>query len=151
MATKKKVAVSMRRMKQSDIDDVLALDKKIGRGKSSITYRDMVTTNPGGPNDLSFVAEADGKVVGFILARLAYVYIPFQEICLIQGMVVSPALQGQGIGTKLANELLSHCQEEGIPTVRALVGKRDAELRKFIEFLGFHRSTTENYDKTFEG
>jgi N-acetylglutamate synthase-like GNAT family acetyltransferase len=150
MSPKGKSNVSIRRMRRSDIDDVLALDKKIGGGKGSMTRRDIFTMDPEGPTALSFVAESGDKVVGFVLARLAYVYIPFSEVCLIHGIVVSPEHQGHGIGSGLVHELMSHCEEEGIPTLRALVGERDTELRKFIENLGFSRSTIINYDRTFE-
>jgi len=150
MSPKAKVNPVIRRMTRSDIDGVLAVDKKIGGGKSSMTRRDMFTTDPEGPNSMSFVAEIDGEIIGFVLARLTYVYIPFAEVCLIHGIAVSPEYQGKGVGSKLTRELLTHCQDENIPTVRALVGERDPELRKFIENLGFHRSTLINYDKTFE-
>ena len=150
MSATERIKVNIRRMERGDIDAVLALDKEIGRGKSSITYRDMIANDPGGPLDLSFVAEADSRVVGCILARLAYVYIPFTELCLIHGIVVAPDYQRHGIGSRLVNELLSHCQDEEINTVRALVGERDTELRQFIEHLGFRRSTIVNYDKTLE-
>ena len=150
MSAMEKGAVNIRRMRRIDIVAVLALDKELGGGQSSITYRDMAATDPGGPLDLSFVAEADGQVIGFILARLAYVYIPFAEMCLIHGILVDPDYQRHGIGSRLVNELLSHCQDEEINTVRALVGERDTQLRQFIEHLGFRRSTIVNYDKTIE-
>jgi len=145
-----RATVNIRRMVRSDIDAVLALDKKIGGGQSRICYRDMVTTDPGGPLDSSFVAEADGRVVGFILARLAYLYIPLTEVCVIHGIVVDPDYQRSRIGSRLVNELLSHCHVEEINTIRALVNEHDTKLRSFVEQLGFRRSTILNYDKTFE-
>lgn len=150
MSAMERETVNIRRMVRSDIDAVLALDKEIGGGQSRISYRDLVATDPGGPLDLSFVAEAQGQVVGFILARLAYLYIPFTEVCVIHGIVVDPEYQRHGIGSKLVNELLSHCHVEEINTIRALVNEHDTELRRFTERLGFHRSTILNYDKTFD-
>ena len=150
MSAMERETVNIRRMARSDIDAVLALDKEIGRGQSRISYRDMVATDPGGPLDLSFVAEADGRVVGFILARLAYLYIPFAEVCVIQGIVVNPDYQRRGIGSRLVNELLSYCHTEEINTIRAIVHEQNTELRRFVEELGFHRSAILNYDKTFE-
>ncbi len=149
-AKEKEKDINLRRMAQTDIDAVLALDRKVGRGQNHITYRDMIATDPCGPLDLSFVAEIDNKVVGFVLARLAYLYIPFTEVCLIHGIVADPEYRGHHIGSKLVNELISHCELEGINTVRALVAEHDTELRKFVEYLGFRRSNITNYDKTFE-
>jgi ribosomal protein S18 acetylase RimI-like enzyme len=146
----KKENITIRRMTRDDIDAVLLLDRKIGGGKSSMTYRDMIVTDPGGPLDLSFVAQTGDKIIGFLLAKLVYVYIPLSEVCLIHGTVVDPKYQGSHIGSKLFNHLFDHCQLEDIYTVRALVSDNDTDLRRFVEHLGFHRSKIINYDKTFE-
>ena len=69
-----KSTVNIRRMGRRDIDAVLALDRKVGRGQNHITCRDMIATDPHEPLDLSFVAEADNSIVGFILARLACIH-----------------------------------------------------------------------------
>jgi ribosomal protein S18 acetylase RimI-like enzyme len=137
-------------MVRSNIDAVLALDKKVGGGQSSISYMDMAATDPGGPLDFSLVAEAEHRLVGFILARLAYLYIPFAEVFVIHTIVADPDYQRRGVGSKLVNELLSYCHAEEINTVRALVEDRNTGLRRFVEHLGFRRSTIINYDKTFE-
>ena len=142
--------VKVRRMARNDIGAVLALERKIGRGQSPISYKDMVATDPEGALDLSFVSESDGQIIGFILARLVYLGIPLTEVCIIHGIVVDPDYQRHGIGSKLVNALLGHCHAEGINTVRALVEEHNAELRHFTEQMGFHRSTIINYDKTFE-
>jgi ribosomal protein S18 acetylase RimI-like enzyme len=146
--TKEKIIV--RHLTRSDIDTVLELDKKIGNGKSSITYRDLISMDPGGLLDFSFIAEINGRAVGFMLARIQYVYIPFTEVCLIHGVGVDPQYHGLHIGSRLINELFSHCQAEDIPAVRALVDQDNKTLCHFVESLGFQRSKIINYDRTFE-
>jgi GNAT superfamily N-acetyltransferase len=139
-------------MAHSDIDNVVALDRKIGKGKSSITYRDMVATGAEFKRlDLSFVAETEGQVIGFVLARLAYVGIPFTEVCIIHGILVDPNYQRTGIGNRLINSLMAHCYIEGINLLRALVPQYDDELHRFVQQLGFHPSHIINYDKTLDG
>jgi GNAT superfamily N-acetyltransferase len=150
MKTTKEDIVKIRPMTRSDIHAVLILDRKIGKGRGLLSYKDMAATDPGGPLDLSFIAEVEGEVIGFIMTRLAYMMIPFTEVCLIQGMLIDSEYQGKGIGGKLLDGLLDHCQAEGINTVRALIPQENKELRHFIEAHGFHRSTITNYDKTFE-
>lgn len=150
MSTGEKGAVNIRPMTRDDIHAVLALDRKIGEGRSSLNYADMDATNPGGPADLSFIAEIDGRVAGFIISRLAYLMIPFTEVCLIQGMVIDPAHQGRGTGSKLMEKLFEHCRTKGINTIRALLPERNEVLRQFVEYHGFRRSNIVNYDKTFE-
>ena len=150
MSANEKSIVNIRRMNQNDIDAVLALDRKISEERSLLNEQDIVASKFGGSLDLNFVAEIDGKVVGFIMSRLAYLMIPFTEVCIIQGLVTDPAYQGNGIGSRLVASLLDHCQTEGINTIRALVPERDKKLQHFIEVQGFQRSNIINYDKTFD-
>jgi ribosomal protein S18 acetylase RimI-like enzyme len=150
MSTGEKGVVSIRPMTRNDIHVILALDRKIGEGRSSLSYTDKDATNPGGPADLSFVAEIDGKVAGFIMTRLVYLMIPFTEVCLIQGMLIDPAYQGRGTGSQLLEKLFEHCRTKEINTIRALVPEWNTELRHFVEHHGFRHSNIINFDKTFE-
>ena len=150
MSKVEKGRVLIRPMVRDDIHAILALDRKIGEGRSSLSYTDMDSTNPGGPADLSFVAEIDGKVVGFIMSRLTYLMIPFTEVCLIQGMLIDPSYQGQGTGSQLMEKLFENCRNRNINTIRALVPEFNKELREFVEFHKFRRSNIINYDKTME-
>ncbi len=142
--------VSIRPMTHSDIHAVLALDRRSSKTHGGLSYKDMAATDPGGPLDVSFVAEVSGNIVGFTIAHLAYVMIPFTEVCMLQGILVDPDYQNRGIGIKLLGKLVGHCQDEGINTIRALVEEGNDELQRFVERLGFRRSTVVNYDKTFE-
>lgn len=143
-------AIDIRRMTDSDLDGVIDLIKKITKGKSRLTYRDLVANNPGGPLDMSFVAEAGGQMVGFIGARVEFVYVPLLEVCLIQIIGVDPEYQGRQIGSALIQKLIDRCHLEDVDTIRALVAKDDEPLRRFIEHLGFHPSSIVNWDMTLE-
>ena len=146
-----KDAIKIRRMTHSDLDGVLALLSKIVKGRTTISYRDMVANNPGGPLDMSLVAEAGGQIVGFILARLEFVYIPLWEVCLVQIVSVDPEYQRHHIGFELFNELERNCRLEDIDAIRTLVAETEDQLRRFIEYLGFHTSSIINYDKLLKG
>ena len=150
MSNVEQSAVSIRPMTHSDIHAVLALDRKISKGRGLLGYKDMAATDPGGPLDVSFVAEVGGNIIGFVMSRLAYVMIPFTEVCILQGILVDPDYQSRGIGVRLLGKLVGYCQDEGINTIRALVEEGNDELRRFVERLGFRRSTIVNYDKAFE-
>jgi len=150
MSAMEKGTVNIRRMGRSDIDAVLAIDRKVSGGQGLITYRDMVAADPGGALDLSFVSEVDGQVVGFILARLTYVGVPFIELAIIQAVVVDPDYQRRGMASRLVNALLGHCHAEGINTIRAVLDERNTELKRFFQRLGFRRSELINYTRTFE-
>ena len=150
MGVVERSGVNVRRVKRSDIDAILALDGKVSGGQSRLTYKDMVAADPGGALDMSFVADIEDKVIGFILAKLAYQGMPFSEICLILAIDIDDAYKQLGIGRSLVYAVLEHCHAEGVNTVRAIFSEHDAKLRRFVENMGFHRSVIVNYDKTFE-
>jgi ribosomal protein S18 acetylase RimI-like enzyme len=141
-------AINVRRMTPGDLDEVLGLISRMTKGQPRITYRDLIANEPGGPLDLSLVAEAKGKMVGFILARVEFVYIPLVEVCLIYSVGVDPQYRSRHIGAALVNELIKYCHLQGIPTVRALVAEDNEPLRKFIEYLGFRPSNVINFDRS---
>ena len=138
--------ISIRRMMRNDIEVVLDLNKKISENKNPISYRDLVSIDPGGPLDFSCVGEYGGKVVGFILARLQYTGIPLVATCIIESIATDPEYQKQGIGGKMVNNLLDRCYAEGIPKTRADIHEDDIELINFFQELSFKPSQIINYD-----
>jgi ribosomal protein S18 acetylase RimI-like enzyme len=151
MSSGKGAKVSIRRMTRSDIHEVLALDRIIrGQGRDVIRYEDLASANPGTPPDSSFVAEVDGKIVGFSINRSTYLMVPLTEVCIIHAILIHPDYQGRGIGSKLIGALLNHCQTEGTGTIRALIPEDNKELQAIFERQGFQRSNIVNFDKTVE-
>lgn len=151
MARAKKVEVKIRRMIRSDIHEVLVLDRIIrGSKRDIIKFEDLTSANPGTPPDISFVAEVDGRIVGFSINRSTYLMVPLTEVCIIHAILVDPDYRGLGIGGKLIEALLKHCQTEGIGTVRALIPTGNKELQDIFKQHGFKRSRIINFDKSFE-
>jgi ribosomal protein S18 acetylase RimI-like enzyme len=144
--------VKIRPMERSDVDAMLAVYNKVreekipGVKRSRLSYRgdmtfdEVVSTNPGGPLDLSCVAEVNGEVAGFIWGRLAFAGIPVNEVGIIHVLAVDPDYQKQGIATKLVDALTKRCQERGVTTVRAIIDERHWELQNYFQGLGFQRS-----------
>ncbi|MFO7996507.1 MAG: GNAT family N-acetyltransferase [Dehalococcoidia bacterium] len=142
---------NIRRMTRDDIHDVLALDRVAGGPTgSAISYGDMAAANPGTPPDLSFVAEVDGQIVGFMINRLAYLMVPLMEVCIIHAILVHPDYQRRGIGSKLIQTLLNECQNQGVDTIRILIPEANKELQALFEEEGFQRSHVVALDKTFQ-
>lgn len=153
----------IRPMERGDIDALLAVYNKIreekipGIKRSRLSYRGAMTfdevasTNPGGPLDLSCVAEIDGKVVGFIWGRLAFAGIPVDEVGIIHVLIVDPDYQKQGIAGKLVDALAKRCHDRGVETVRAVIDERHWELQNYFQGLGFQRSELVIYTRTAKG
>ena len=142
--------IRIRPMEPEDIDSVLAIDRKITGVRRAATYTDLIIGDLGGALDLSFVAEVNGEVQGFILARRTYVGEPFTEVGLIQILGVDPDYWRQGIASKLVNALLDTCQFKKLNAVRIMVNERDSQLQGLFQRLGFRRGKLIDYTKTFE-
>ncbi len=140
--------VRIRPMEPEDIDSVLAIDRKISGARRAVTYTDLITGDLGGVLDLSFVAEVNGQVAGFILARRAYVGEPVTEVGLIQILGVDPDYWRQGIASKLVNVLLDTCQSKKLNAVRIMVNQRDSQLQGLFAHMGFRRGQLIDYTKT---
>ena len=136
------INVIIRPLKKTDVNAALILTGRL------ITPEEMATLNPGDPEALCFVAEAEGKVVGFNLARELYVGIPMSKICVIQGIIVDDDYRRLGIGEKLIEAVCEYCTSCGVEAIRTLVDENDTRLRRFVEHIGFRRSSVANYDKT---
>ncbi|MCK5181475.1 MAG: GNAT family N-acetyltransferase [Dehalococcoidia bacterium] len=150
MSNVKETEVSIRRMTRSDIHEVLVLDRIIRSSERDvIKYEDLASADPGTPPDLSFVAEIGDRMVGFSINRSMYLMVPLTEVCIIHAILVHPDYRGHGIGRKLIQALVNHCQKEGIDTVRALIPKGNKELQAIFERQDFKRSKIVNFDKTF--
>jgi ribosomal protein S18 acetylase RimI-like enzyme len=133
--------VAIRPIKKSDYEAVFRLAWNL------ISPEDLALLNIGSSTSLCFVAEVNGRVVGFNLAHLLHVGIPLNKICVIQGIVVHDDYRRLGIGEKLIEAIFNNCTSYGISTVRALVEESDLRLQQFVEYLGFQHSTVSNYDK----
>jgi N-acetylglutamate synthase-like GNAT family acetyltransferase len=145
-----KTDLKSRRMKREDIDSVLALSKKVGGPQSLLCHWDLSSMKPGESVDMSFVAEDKNNIIGFLKARLEYMYVPVTEVCMIHTVVLDPIYRRRGIGSMLINSLIDTCILNEINTIRALVDEHDNDLMTFIGNLGFHRSNIINYDKTID-
>jgi len=139
-----------RRMRRGDIDSVLALSKKVGGTQNFLSYEDLTSMHPGDSLDMSYVVEDKGNIIGFLKARLEYVYVPVTEVCLIHAIVTDPDYQGQGIGSMLVKKLVDSCTLNEVNTIRALINERDTKLTTFIVNRGFSRSQITNYDMKIE-
>lgn len=144
--------VKIRPMARGDVESVLAVyskikDEKIPGTKRSrlsyrgtMTYEEVASTNPGGPLDLSCIAEASGKVIGLIWGRLTFVGIPVDEVGVIHMLIVDPDYQRQGIAQQLVNAFVERCHGRGVNLVRAVINERHWELQNYFQKLGFQRS-----------
>jgi ribosomal protein S18 acetylase RimI-like enzyme len=134
-------ALKIRRLVSTDITPTL------GIWWAEIPNKEMVASQLRGPLDLSFIAEYEGLLVGFILAKQVYAGMPMTRAGVIFLIAVNPDYQERGIGSILIDTLKDHCKSQGIETIRALIPQNDTKIKKYFEKAGFRVSNIVNYDK----
>ncbi|MDP2726165.1 MAG: GNAT family N-acetyltransferase [Dehalococcoidia bacterium] len=128
--------LTVRAMEPDDIPDVMEIDRLSG-SRRAITYQGQIDFFLGGELGLSYVAELDGRTVGFLMGRiLERRYAPYQGAW-VEILGVSPDLKRQGIGRRLLEVFLEGCREKGVQEVHAVASIRDMEVKPFLEAHGF--------------
>ena len=143
---KSKKAV-IRKMNQKDLDDVVAIDTKVlGNSRWDYWLMKMSLAEQRLPI-ASLVAEADGKVVGFILGDASgYEYDVPENIGWIDTIGVDPNYQKQGIARMLMKELIANLKKVGVDTVYTMVNWPDWDLLKFFHAFGFQKGPLINLE-----
>ncbi|MEW6033277.1 MAG: GNAT family N-acetyltransferase [Chloroflexota bacterium] len=97
---------------------------------------------------LSFIAEVEGKVVGFIIGdiRGAEYALPLSGWLDIMG--VEPSYQGKGIGRKLMEAFVRGCRERGVKA-RVLFDEGNQRLKGFLTSAGFGRGNLVEFVRGF--
>ena len=147
MTSELKTQLEIRPMESMDIGTVFDIDKSLTGEERAINLTNLVSEDLGGVLDLSFVAEVNNRVIGFILARHTSFGEPVVEAGLIQGLGVHPLHQGHDVGSKLFAALTKKAQSKGINTLRVMLNERDSRMKGFFEHLGFNRAQLTVYDK----
>ncbi len=129
--------VRIRPMESVDISAVLEFDKRISDAQRAATYDEPYTWDQGGSLETSFVAEAKGQVIGFIMARFATPGEPIFGEGLIQTISIDPEYHRTDIATRLVDAFLDLCRSNGIGNIHVIIDKKDSQLQSLFVSLGF--------------
>ncbi|MFC2021589.1 GNAT family N-acetyltransferase, partial [Chloroflexota bacterium] len=111
----------------------------------AITYNSLITGEHGEELDLSFVAEVDNQVIGFILARHAYFGESAVEVGMIQILGVDLDYRRRGIATQLIDAFMAKCKAGGLNTVRAMINMNDSQLKGLFTHMHFRQGQLIDY------
>ncbi len=133
-----KTEVTIRTLEDADLEDIVRLDEKVtGSYRPEVWERRLVYYQRRDP-EASAVAEADGRVVGFMLGEVRSGEFGLEEPTgWIEVMGVDPEQRGQSIGRRLADHLLAHFRNRGATTVRTFVDEDMDQIAGFFTALGF--------------
>ena len=140
-------APKVRKMNSKDLDAIVAIDTQVlGKSRWEYWLMKMSLAEQRLPM-ASLVAEADGKVVGFILGDASgYEYDVPENIGWIDTIGVDPAYQKQGIARMLMNEMIVNLKKVGVDTVYTMVNWRDWNLLKFFDAFGYKKGPLINLE-----
>ena len=143
-----RAAARIRPLDELDIDAIVRIDERIGGIYRPDIWEQRVgyylRRDPGA----SQVAEADGKVVGFMLGDLRAGEFGLEEPTgWIEVLGVDPESRGRAVGRRMAEAMLDHFRARGATAVRTLVDSGMADVGGFFAALGFEPASLRPYVK----
>ncbi|HYU36137.1 MAG TPA: GNAT family N-acetyltransferase [Thermoanaerobaculia bacterium] len=134
--------ICIRPLDELDISAIVRIDEKIlGTYRPEVWERRIGYYLRRDP-ETSVVAEADGRVVGFMLGEVRSGEFGLEEPTgWVEVLGVDPDCRGRAVGRLMADAILEHFRERGARSVRTLVDEQNTELTGFFGSLGFAPSS----------
>ena len=134
--------VPVRSLKEDDLAAAVRIDRKLtGRDRSAYyaaKLREMLTESG---IRVSLVAEEDGFVVGFVMARVDFgEFGKVDKAAILDTIGVHPGFAGSGIGHALLSQLFLNLSTLQVETVLTQVSPENIDLQRFLYSCGFHPS-----------
>lgn len=132
--------LTVRRMRTQDTEAILRIDEKITGRPHEAQYEsriiDALTRNPLG----CLVAEAEGRIVGFILGDIRGWEFAIPKTGWIEIVGTDPEFHGRGVARALIEKLNVYFRNQNVVRVMTMINWNDAELVGFFRAVGFERS-----------
>ena len=137
----------LRRLEARDFTEISQILKAITEKQGTKDYQRAVEEEVKKDDRLSFVAEVNGNVVGFIITYILYGAFGVEKSAWIGLFGVDPKYMGRGVGEKMAQEVFDSLRKIGIKNIFSSVGWDSTDLLSFFKSLGFDRSNFINLEK----
>jgi len=131
--------VPIRCMTRDDFDAILAIDRRItGRDRAAYFRRKFAEAMDESGVRVSLVAEIDGQVSGFIMARVEFgEFGNLEPEAVIDTIGVAPSDGHKGVGSALLSQLMTNLQGLRVERVRTEVEWNHFGLLSFLDRMGF--------------
>ena len=139
--------VRIREMKTADADEISRIYGAITQKPVQADFKKLVEVHAQREEDACFVAELDGRIVGFLISYILTLGFGIQKSAWIATLGVNPKFMGQGIGASMAEKVFEYYQAQGIDDVYSSVRWDSTDLLSFFKTLGFDRSNFVNLRK----
>ena len=130
--------VRIRSLSELDISRVVAIDERLTGIYRPDVWERRVGYYIRRDADACPVAEADGKVVGFMFSDVRGGEFGLEQTSgWIERFGVDPDYQGRSIGRRLFDAVVGHMRQRGATVLRTIVDQKDEELASFLRAVGF--------------
>ncbi len=135
-------AIRIRPLEERDVPRCVEIETAVLGGKRPGTLRGSLTAYLAkGERNTCLAAEADGKLVGFLVGDVrTWDFGEDEEVGWIRIVGIDPGYQGKGVGKALGEALMKYFGERGITKVRTTVEWDAGDLITYFRSLGFERS-----------
>ena len=142
--------VQIRRLKIEDAEAIAQIYADITRRPVEPDFKSVVEEHAQSGEEACFVAEHQGKVVGFMISYILTAGFGMPKSAWIATLGVDPNCMGQNIGASLAEEIMKYYQAQGVENVYTSVRWDSTDLLSFFKTLGFDRSNFINLRKVLK-
>ena len=132
--------VKIRKLKAEDAKDIRRIYGAITQKSVERDFNRIIKEQAQARDKASFVAEVDGKLVGYMISYILSGGFGLKKSAWIAQLGVDPQYMGQGIGDRLAKEIFKFCKKKGIKDIYTSVRWDSTDLLSFFKTLGFDRS-----------
>jgi len=139
--------ILIRRLKAEDDKDISKIYAAITQTPIRDDFIRIIAEQVNRKEDASFVAELEGRVVGYMISLVIPGGFGIKKSTWIANMGVYPRFMGQGIGENLAKKIFEFSREKGIKDIYTSVRWDSPDLLSFFKTLGFDRSNFVNLRK----
>jgi ribosomal protein S18 acetylase RimI-like enzyme len=131
--------IPVRAMKEGDLGALIAIDRRItGKDRSGYFERKLEEVLHDSDVRVSLVAESDGAVVGFIMARVDFgEFGRFEPNAVMDTIGVDPDVRRNGVGRALLSQLLVNLGTLRLERIRTEIAWRDRDVLGFLDRCGF--------------
>lgn len=131
--------IPVRTMLEGDLRAIIAIDRRFtGRDRSTYFERKLNEALHGSDVRVSLVAERDGGVVGFVMARVDFgEFGRVEPTAVLDTIGVDPDYRNLGVGRALLSQLLMNLTTLRVEHVRTELDWRECDLLGFLDHCGF--------------
>ncbi len=140
----------IRKLKKEDAEEISKIYHTITKTTDIDDFRKIVAKQAKRDEDASFVAEINGKLIGYLISYTLIGGFGIAKSAWIANLGVNPKFMGQGIGEKMAEEIFKYYRNKGIKDIYTSVRWDSSDLLSFFKTLGFDRSNFINLKKNIE-